>query len=125
MGIDATLLGPGGSPTTTGTRSVAGSIQLVSFYVRSCIRWTDPFLGCSGPPTWKRLITHPLTIHERTSLITAIFSDRSEIEVVRHLCGSDAQSFIDAIDEVFLHILSSQSNPADFESNFSIPLIRY
>jgi len=114
MGIDATLLGPGGSPTATGVSSVAGSIRPVSFYVRPCIRWTDPFLGCSSPPAWKRLVTHPLTIHERTSLITTIFSDRNEIEVVRHLCGNYAQSFIDAIDEVSLHILSSRNDPTDF-----------
>jgi len=37
---------------------------------------------------------------ERISLITDIFSDRDETEVVRHLCGDDAQTFVNIIDEV-------------------------
>ena len=50
---------------------------------------------------WKRLINRPLSADERISLITTIFSDRNETEAVSHLCGDDAQSFVDVIDEVF------------------------
>ena len=57
-------------------------------------------LLCSGRSSWNRLITCPLTKQERASLIAAIFSDRDEIEAVSDLCGNDAQSFIDAVDEV-------------------------
>ena len=39
-------------------------------------------------------------MHERISAITAIFSDCSQIKIMRHLSGSDAQTFIDMIDEV-------------------------
>ena len=60
----------------------------------------------SGLPTWKQLITHPLSIHERTILIMSIFSDRNEVEVVGHLSGDDAQAFVDVIDVVSIQILS-------------------
>jgi hypothetical protein len=80
---------------------------------------------CSGPPTWKRLISRPLATRERTSLITVIFSDSSEAEAVRLLCGDDAQAFVDVIDEVSPRILSSQQNrPIDFDPNFRVPPIR-
>ena len=55
---------------------------------------------CSGRSAWNRLITCPLTTPERISLIAAIFSDRDEIGEANDLCGNDAQSFIDAVDEV-------------------------
>ena len=46
------------------------------------------------------MIDCPLTTDERVSLITAIFSDRNEIDVVKRLRGDDAQSFVDVMDEV-------------------------
>lgn len=55
---------------------------------------------CSGSPTWKRLITCPPTTHEWISLTTTILSNHDEIEAVSNLCGDDAQSFIDIMDEV-------------------------
>jgi hypothetical protein len=52
-------------------------------------------------PTWKQLINHPLlTEEEKCTLIMAIFSNRDEVGEVNHLCGDDAQSFVDAIDKV-------------------------
>lgn len=51
-------------------------------------------------PAWKHLIDHPLSTDRRISLIMAIFSDRSEVSTVNHLCGDDAQTFVDVIDEV-------------------------
>ncbi|KAF9644933.1 kinase-like protein [Thelephora ganbajun] len=53
-----------------------------------------------GIPAWKRLIDRPLAMDESISLIKGIFSDRNETEDVRHLRGSDAQSFVDVIDEM-------------------------
>ncbi|KAF9642010.1 kinase-like protein [Thelephora ganbajun] len=50
-------------------------------------------------PVWKPLINCPLTMDERISLITAIFSDRKETEAVKRLRGGDTQSFVDVIDE--------------------------
>ena len=49
---------------------------------------------------WKCLIDRRLTTQERTPLITTIFSDRNELEVVKRIGGDDAQSFVDVIDEV-------------------------
>lgn len=57
------------------------------------------------PPAWKRLINPTLTPHERISLIMAIFSDQKEVEMVRRLCGDDAQVFIDSVDEVRHHVV--------------------
>ena len=62
--------------------------------------WSDLFLTCSGTPAWKRLINRPLTSKERISLITDIFSDRDETEIVKNLSGEDARSFVDVIDQV-------------------------
>ena len=72
--------------------------------------------GYRGLPAWKRLVTGPLTAHERTSLITTIFSDRDEIEVVSQLCGDDARSFIDVIDEVPPYILYVRMGSLTFTS---------
>ncbi|KAF9643686.1 kinase-like protein [Thelephora ganbajun] len=49
---------------------------------------------------WKQLISHTLSTSERISLITSIFSDRNEVEVLRNLSGNDAQALINVIDEV-------------------------
>jgi len=57
---------------------------------------------------WKRLIDSPPVTSERIPLITAIFSDDDEIEVVRGLCKDDAQAFIDIVDEVRTFFLSDQ-----------------
>ena len=88
-----------------------------------------PFAGLtsslySDSPAWKRLITCPLTTHERISLITTILSNRDEIEAVDHLYENDAQFLVDIIYEVPLHNPSSQDRPTDFDSNLRVPLIR-
>jgi len=57
-------------------------------------------------PAWKRLASPTITTDERISLITGIFSDHKEIELVRNLCGDDAQTFIDLVDEVRCYPLS-------------------
>ena len=54
----------------------------------------------SDPPAWQRLISYTRPTPERTDLISSIFSDRDEIDVVKHLSGDDAQTFIDAVNEV-------------------------
>ena len=60
---------------------------------------------CSELPAWKRLISHPLSKGERTSLLISIFNDRNEAEVVGHLLGDDTQTFVNVIDEVGIHTL--------------------
>ncbi|KAF9646470.1 kinase-like protein [Thelephora ganbajun] len=52
-----------------------------------------------APPAWERLIGYPLSTDERVSLITSLFSDIDEVEVVGSLSGDDAQAFVDVIDE--------------------------
>jgi len=77
------------------------------------------FSCCSEDPAWKRLISHTLDAHERISLVTTIFSDRDQVKMVGHLSGSNAQTFIDMIDEVSLILnftsvdgwIDSDSNP--------------
>jgi hypothetical protein len=65
---------------------------------------------CSELPAWKRLISHTLVTHERISLITTIFSDDNQVEMVRDLSGDDAQTFINTIDEVSLYTPSPLKN---------------
>ena len=60
----------------------------------------------SDLPAWKRLISYPLSNHERISLTMSIFSDRNVVKVVGRLSGDDAQTFIDIIDEASFQILS-------------------
>jgi hypothetical protein len=61
---------------------------------------------CSKDPAWKLLISHTLATHERISLITAIFSDNDQVDMVENLSGDDAQNFIDVVDEVSTCTLS-------------------
>jgi len=44
---------------------------------RPCIHLFDCIIMCSDTPAWKRLTSYPLSAHERTSLITSIFSDHN------------------------------------------------
>ena len=98
MVVDTKMLGSGCSPTST---CVANFLWFVSSNPESVL----VHLTCSrsGTPAWKRLADHSLTSDERISLITAIFFDRSEIEVVGRLRGDDAQSFVDVMDQVLSH----------------------
>ena len=101
MDIDTTMLESG---TSISPASMANLVWLVRSYSVTTHR-TDPFLACNSVPAWKRMVKLPL---ERISLITDIFSDRDEIEVVEHLDGDDAQSFVDAIDKVLRRSLVSE-----------------
>lgn len=74
----------------------------------------------SGIPVWKFLINCPLTMEDRLSLITAIFSRCKEIEIITGLSGDDAQSFVDVIDEVLPHSSISKRRCTDFNSNFLV-----
>ena len=71
----------------------------------------DRFPRCSDAPVWKQLIDRPLTTDERASLIADLFSNRDEIENLKILSGSDAQSFIDVIDEVPPHCHLRMAGP--------------
>lgn len=67
---------------------------------RSNARAFSNFLSCREDPAWKRLTTRYLKPDERISLITEIFSDRTQITIVGHLSRDDAKIFIDMVDEV-------------------------
>ena len=99
MGVDSKMLGSRGSPTPTSAANFVWLVSVPALAATMC--WPDETLPRSGTPAWKRLIDRPLAADERITLITAIFSDRNETEVVRRLCGDDAQRFVDVIDEVF------------------------
>jgi hypothetical protein len=80
----------------------------------------------SEDPAWKRLIGDTVATHERISLVSAIFSDRHQVEMVGNLFGDDAQSFIDVIDEVSACTLSPPGDrSADSYPNFYALSIRY
>ena len=82
------------------TPSVSRSLR------RSYIHSLDSFTVHSEDPAWKQLISHTLTTRERISLITTIFSDHNQVEMVGNLFGDDAQNLINAIDEVCACTLS-------------------
>ena len=85
------------------------SVPRLSKY--SSIRWSNWVLARSNPPDWKQLISFPLSTEERTALIMSIFSDPHGVEMVERLSGSDAQSFLDRVDEVNHHVISSRKVP--------------
>ena len=92
----------------------------------TCTRQLDPFLSCSETPAWKQLISHTLAVGERISLITAIFSDHSQIELVERLSGGDAQTFTDVVDCVSPHTISrSNYKLTDVDPNLHILAIRH
>ena len=63
------------------------------------------------------MVSYPSSTEERTALIASIFSDSDEVEMVGHLSGGDAQTFIDAVDEVSSHTISfPKTKDIDLES---------
>lgn len=74
----------------------------------------------SEEPVWKQLISDIFTAHERRRLVTAIFSDNNQAEMVGHLSGDNAQKFIDVIDEVSLATSCSKDKLADLSSNLHL-----
>ena len=102
MDVDETLLGPRPSLAPGSFRSFTSPPHPVSLSFIPVIvpHEFDCVILCSDPPAWKRLVSHPLPPHERIYLITTIFSDRGEVEVVAQLSGADAQTFIDILNEV-------------------------
>jgi len=80
----------------------------VGLALESPIRLSDQVVTSSDIPAWRRLISRPRATDEHISLVTNIFSDDDEIQVVKGLREDDAQVFIDVIDEVpslFLSII--------------------
>ena len=105
MEINATVLGTRPSLAPGNIRSFTNSsypVSSSSVLAVICVLADDIF-ACRILPTWKQLITFPLSEDERISRITSIFSDRNEIKAAIDLSGEDAQAFIDAIDEVNSH----------------------
>ena len=73
------------------------------------------------------MISHTLTMDERIPLITAIFTDHIQVQMVANLSGDDAQSFINVIDEVSSHVLTFmfKERLVDFNSNLHTPSPRH
>ena len=59
-----------------------------------------------------------LSTDERVSLIMRIFSDPDEAEAAKRLCGDDAQSFVDVLDEVLAHCPILEERTSALISNF-------
>ena len=96
MEVDRTVLGSGHS---SASKCSVDFVQLVCPILEQS-ESADRFSRCSDAPVWKQLIDRPLTTDEHASLIADLFSNRGEIEALKILSESDAQSFIDAIDQV-------------------------
>jgi len=77
------------------------------------------------PREWKRLLSSPFATHERISLVTALVSNRDEVDMARRLCGDDAQNFVDLIYEARSHVVPSpKSRLPDSDPNFYASPIR-
>ena len=63
------------------------------------------------------LIRCPHPVDKRISLITVIFSNSDEINMVNHLCRDDTQTFVDVIDEVLICSFIQGDGPTDLELN--------
>ena len=81
------------------TPSAAHSFQ------KSYFREINYPLAHSENPAWKQLISDTVTADQRISLITMIFSDHNQAEMIGHLSGDDAQSLIGVTNEVSPKIL--------------------
>ena len=101
MDTDAALLGSRPSLASGSFRSLASPSHPVGLlFIPTIIHLlTWLLLVCSEDPGWKRLISRTLTMDERISLISTIFLDHNQVEVVGQLSGGDAQTFVDMIDE--------------------------
>ena len=67
----------------------------------------DPFIAIgSREQAWQNLVDHAVPQDELLSLIETIFSDEKATEMVDGLQESNAQAFIDVIDEVRHRTLS-------------------
>jgi len=64
---------------------------------------TDPY-----EEAWQRLISHSVPQGELLLLIETIFSDKKRTDMVKRLQVSDAQAFVDIIDEVSHWVIYSQ-----------------
>ena len=97
---------------------------LIHSYDRIFINSTA-FSVCSEHLAWEESTDRSPAMHDRVSLITAIFLDGSQVERVRQISGDDAQNLIDIIDGVSPRTISSPKNKlVDFDSNFHILSIR-
>ena len=56
------------------------------------------------------MIDRSLSVDERAHVMASIFSDRDEVNVVVHLYGDDAQTFIDLAYEVGIRFFSPPRN---------------
>lgn len=63
---------------------------------------------------------------EHIALVTAIFLDDNQIEIVECLSGDNAQSFVDAVDQASSRTVSrSKDKSIDFDPNLRILSIRF
>lgn len=114
METDATLLAPRPSRAPRSFRSLGSAPHSVGSSFKHPIRLLDGPLAYSEDPAWKLLISHTPAKEERISLITAIFLDDDQAQMVEHLSGNDAQAFIDVIGGVSPH------GSIDFDLNLHI-----
>ena len=80
----------------------------------------------SNSPVCGRLIDPALLANERIDLIRSIFSNRGGVEALDHVSGTDAQAFVDVIDEASICIiLSLEIGSVESHSNFCPLSVRH
>ena len=79
------------------------TLSVPRLFQASSVCKLDYIFACSDFPAWKRSISDHLSVDERTSLITSVFLDPDQIEVVASLPKNDAQALADVIDKVTSH----------------------
>ena len=95
-------------------------------YGKPCFCQFDCLFVYSQQRTWKLLIGDTSSTDERISLITTIFSDHRQIEMVEQLSGDEAQALVDRIDEVGLHTVSCPKDELiGSHANLRVLFIRY
>ena len=116
MDIGANMLEAGIAFTS---KSIGCFVSFVGFRVlEPHVHFPDRLSPHRNFPVCKRLIRRLLSTDERASLITRIFSDPDEAEAAKRLCGDDAQSFVDVLDEVLVHWYISEERISDLISMF-------
>ena len=91
--------GSGATTTIPITQGGVSSTLLLLIFVSILTAPTFFFLNVHTLAC-QRLIKHSFSPEELPSLIEVLFSSKDEADEIRRLCGDDAQTFIDMIDEV-------------------------
>ena len=92
------------------TRGVCALDKTVEFFAVHPVPDSSTLVDPEAPAC-RRLISLAFSTHEVASLIESIFKNKAEVRAVRSLSGDAAQTFIDVVHKVRLHIPSVAWSP--------------